>query len=106
MVDKDLINRVLPITIRSELYVKVPNGDLSAISNPFSTYVYDAAIDLWRNCGDDNICQSKLTLRAKSSMKSGKDKEELQALVINDSNVVEIDSTLAVQPELSYGYVL
>ena len=114
-VEKELIvrlsmttNRVLPISISAELSVKIPDNALSPIVNPFSKRVADSSINLWRNCGPDNICNSTLTLRAKTNIASLADRGEtaLTKLIIDAPNIIEIDSILVVRPELSYGYVL
>lgn len=99
------MNRVLPISVTSSLSVAVPDGDLSPIINPFSNTKDVSEINLWRNCGEDNVCQSDFTLTAskKIELLTEYATQSLTELSVDAQNMIVINSSLVVEPELSYG---
>ena len=100
-------DRVSPIVVASKITVDVPEGELSPIVNPFSNDQDETSMELWRDCGDDNVCQSDLTAKATKSIVPDPTltEQSLTKLTIDAQNTVLLNSSLTVEKELSYGYV-
>ena len=80
--------------------VITPDEVLSPIPNPYSNRVDESQINLWRNCGNDNICDSNLAVSVNYKIES---KIERNYFLVDSNNVISIISALTVEPELSYG---
>ena len=100
-------NRVQPIKIKANLTLAIPEAELEPIVNPYSNSVQEIETSLWKNCGKDNICEANLDLKVEKRIEDTHSRNEhsFHELVVDDQNEVIINSTLQVDPELSYGSV-
>ena len=99
-------NRVQPIKIKAVLRLAIPESELEPIVNPYSNSEEEIEVSLWKDCGDDNICQADLNLKVEKRIEDNgrRTQHSFHELVVDDQNDVTVNSTLIVSDELSYGY--
>ena len=94
-------DRMQPIIIRAEIALQTDNSsnDLnSPIVNPYSRTSISKQVQLWKNCGSDNICTTDLQLQ--SLQPAGNDHQEM--LFVDMQSSLSHRVNLEVIGELSY----
>ena len=83
------MNKVTPIMINSTLVVDTTTDlELKPIVDPFSKNSILTQLDLWKNCGEDNKCDTRFILKNPDIIDD--DKEALYALAVNKPETVTV----------------
>ena len=99
------MNRVTPITVKSAVNVEIEEGELMPVVNPYSTVIDETDLTLWRDCGNDNICDVDFAMETSSKVEVDVKRQTVSKgkLSVDEYNTITLNGTISMGPELSYG---